>query len=117
MMRYMLAAFIVCMLDAATTYIAITTDRGVEANPLLYFTNYMPEAAFLVQAVNVLLIAKIVKIFEKIAAVFPPVLRVHAYKSFYAASVAGIIYRAAVVANNVSVILFGVAPLADVLYA
>jgi len=118
MMRKILyAAFIVSMLDAATTYILIVSGRGVEANPLLQFLNDVPEAAFFVQILAVTMLAYLLKNFEILAAVFSTPLKMRIYKATTAAFAAAIAYRAAVVVNNTLGITVGITPLAGVLYA
>ena len=79
MRRITAAAFAVSQLDAATTYIIITTGRGVEANPLLYFLNAVPEAAFFVQILVLFGLAVLLKIFEILAAALPTALKTRVY--------------------------------------
>jgi hypothetical protein len=117
MMRVLLWAFILSMLDAATTYVLIATGRGVEANPLLQFINAVPEAVFFVQILVVFGLAYFLKIFEISAAVLPTALKMRVYKTAAVLFVVAVAYRAAVVVNNVLGIVLGVTPLADVLYA
>ncbi len=117
MRKILVAAFIVAMLDAATTYIMIASGRGVEANPFLQFLNDVPEAAFLVQILAVFGLACLLRVFEALAAVLPTPLRTRVYKAASAAFTAAVAYRAAVVANNTLGIFMGITPLADALYA
>jgi hypothetical protein len=117
MRRIIAAAFILSMLDAATTYIIIATGRGVEANPFLQFLNDAPEAVFFVQFLGVLMLASSLKIFEIFAAVLPTALKTRVYGVATAAACAAVAYRAAVVVNNMLGIIAGITPLADALYA
>jgi len=117
MRRITAAAFAVSQLDAATTYIIITTGRGVEANPLLYFLNAVPEAAFFVQILVLFGLAVLLKIFEILAAALPTALKTRVYGVATAVFAAAVACRAAVVANNLMGITYGITPLADVLYA
>jgi len=118
MMRViLLVAAVVSLLDAATTYVLIATGRGVEANPLLYFLNDAPEAVFFVQILVVLGLAVLLKIFEITAAALPAPLKARVHGTATAAFTAAVAYRAAVVANNLMGITYGITPLADVLYA
>ncbi len=117
MRKILAAAFIVAMLDAATTYIMIASGRGAEANPFLQFINDVPETVFFVQIIVVFGLACLLKIFEILAAVLPAPLRTRVYKAASAAFTAAVAYRAAVVVNNVLGIFMGITPLADALYA
>jgi hypothetical protein len=117
MRRIIAAAFMVSLLDAATTYIIIATGRGVEANPFLQFLNDVPEAVFFVQILGVLMLASLLKIFEILAAVLPTALKTRVYGAATAVFAAAVACRAAVVANNMLGIIVGITPLADALYA
>jgi hypothetical protein len=117
MMRViLLVAAVVSLLDAATTYVLITNSSGVEANPLLQFLNDVPEAAFFVQPLGLLMLASSVKIIEISAAALPAALKTRVHGTATAAFTAAVAYRAAVVANNLMGITYGITPLAD-LYA
>ncbi len=115
MRRITAAAFIVSLLDAASTYVFTASGRGVEANPFLQLLNDVPEAAFLAQILVVFGLAYLLKIFEIPAAVLPTPLRARMYKA--AAFAAAVACRAAAAVNNVLGIAVGVTPLADLLYA
>jgi len=111
--RHILYVFIISMLDAVTTYILIASGRGVEANPLLQFFNDVPEAVFFVQIFVVLMVASSIKFFEISAAVLPTALKKRVYKAYYAVFTAAVVWRTAVVVNNVLGIVWGITPLAD----
>jgi hypothetical protein len=118
MMRKVLyTASVLAALDAVTTYVIIAAGRGVEANPLFQFLNDVPEATFLIQTLGVLMLAFLLKKFEKHAAALPAALGARVRGAASAAFSAALAYRAAVVANNVMCIFIGATPLADVLYA
>jgi hypothetical protein len=100
-------------LDAATTYIIITAGLGMEANPLLQFFNDVPEAVFIVQLLNTLMVASSIKLFGIFADRLPPALKARIYKAFYVAFTVAMAWRAAVVVNNTLGIVWGITPLAD----
>ena len=116
MRRILIAAFIVSMLDAVTTYVLIATGRGVEANPYMAFLNDVPEAVFFVQILVVFGLACLLKIFEILAAVFPAPLQMRVYRVASVVFAAAIAYRVAVVVNNVMGIFVGITPLVDLVF-
>jgi len=109
-----LAAALLSGLDAVTTYIIIAARIGMEANPLLQFFNHAPAAVFAVQALSILMLALMLKLFEAYAGRLPPAHRARVWKAFYASFAAAVAWRAAVVLNNAMGIAWGVTPLTEI---
>ncbi len=116
MRRIIAAAFIVAMLDAATTYVLIASGRGMEVNPFLWFVNNTPESIFFVQLLVVLWLAYLFKMFDALTDMLPTALKARMHKTASSAFAAAIACRIVVVLNNVMGIFIGVTPLADFIF-
>jgi len=101
----MLAFFLVAFLDALSTYIVVASGRGVEANPAVAgIINSNPASVFLLWLVSAAPMSMATIVAERLVGRLPAVLRVRVMRILSAAYMAAILFRVAVVANNLIIV-------------
>lgn len=96
-----MAFFLVAFLDALSTYIAVASGRGVEANPAVAdVVNSNPVAAFPLSLISAAPMFIATAVAEGLACKLSNMLRVKVMRALSATYAATILFRVAVVVNN-----------------
>ena len=105
-MRLLVAAFfLVAFLDALSTYVAVATGRGAEANPAVAdVINNNPAAVFPLALISASPLAVSTVIVNKLAGRLPATLHVRVMRAASLAYAAAVLVRAAVAVNNLALI-------------
>jgi hypothetical protein len=101
MRLFVVAFFLVAFLDALSTYVVISTSRGVEANPAFATViNNNPASVFFLWLVSAVPMSMATIVVERLVGRLPAALRVKVIRALSAVYVAAVLIRAAVVVNN-----------------
>jgi hypothetical protein len=105
-MRLLVAAFfLAAFLDALTTYVAVSSGVGVEANPALAdLVNNNPAAVFLLALISAAVPSAALYVATELSRMLPAHLRAAALRLLTSVSLAAVVLRAAVVVNNLALI-------------
>ncbi len=106
-MRLLVAvAFLVAFLDALSTYAVITLGRGVEANPAVAdVINSNPTAVFSLALISAAPMSIAVVVADRLLVRLTAALRVKVVRVLSAFYIAAILVRAAVVVNNLFLVV------------
>jgi hypothetical protein len=106
MLRLVVALFALAFLDALSTYVVVATGLGVETNPAVAdIINSNPAAVFPLALISAAVLATAVYVATTLSHMLPAWLRAVATRLLTSAFYAMVMRRAAVVVNNLLVIL------------